>query len=159
MNDLVERLHLHDDPRLYMEADDLMAEAADEIIRLRVQAGDFQMAYRMKCDAETKSQAEEIARLRAELERLKTVPMKYRRMEFNAQLQEENSKLRAEVELMRADAQCGLKLHSVIVDIQKAAADNNDLRVYELLRAAIDAAMGAKAMAELQAEAQKREEY
>lgn len=36
--------------------------------------------------------------LRAEVERLKTVPMKYRRMAFNAELQDENVKLRAEIE-------------------------------------------------------------
>lgn len=36
----------------------------------------------------------EKAALRAELERLKTVPMKYRRMAFNAQLQTENAALR-----------------------------------------------------------------
>jgi len=36
----------------------------------------------------------ETAVLRKEVERLKTVPMKYRRMEFNAQLQAENKVLR-----------------------------------------------------------------
>ncbi len=35
MSDIIERLRLHDDDRLYQEADVLMAEAADEIERLR----------------------------------------------------------------------------------------------------------------------------
>ena len=46
--------------------------------------------------------------LEEEIERLKTVPMKYRRMEFNAQLQNENDELRqqlakkdAEIEVLR----------------------------------------------------------
>lgn len=33
----------------------------------------------------------------AEIERLKTLPMKYRRMAFNAELQEENARLKAEL--------------------------------------------------------------
>ena len=36
-----------------------------------------------------------------EVARLKTVPMKYRRMEFNAQLQKENDQLREQVALLR----------------------------------------------------------
>ena len=40
------------------------------------------------------------AALRAELARLKTVPMKYRRMEFNAQLQAENAALRERVKVL-----------------------------------------------------------
>lgn len=46
-------------------------------------------------------QAAELAALRAEVARLKTVPMKYRRMEFNAQLQQENAELRAAIDAMR----------------------------------------------------------
>ena len=36
----------------------------------------------------------------AEVARLKTVPMKYRRMEFNAQLQKENDQLREHVAIL-----------------------------------------------------------
>ena len=43
---------------------------------------------------------EERDALRKEVERLKTVPMKYRRMAFNAQLQEENKALRERVEAL-----------------------------------------------------------
>ena len=43
-----------------------------------------------------KEAAAELRRLHAENERLKTVPMKYRRMEFNAQLQAENERLIAQ---------------------------------------------------------------
>jgi predicted RNase H-like nuclease (RuvC/YqgF family) len=47
-----------------------------EVERLRADAADFHMAYRMKCDEETKAQAVEIERLRAELARLTTpVPL------------------------------------------------------------------------------------
>ena len=37
----------------------------------------------------------------AEVARLKTVPMRYRRMAFNAQLQDENAKLREQVAMLR----------------------------------------------------------
>jgi len=37
----------------------------------------------------------------AEVARLKSVPMKYRRMAFNAQLQDENAQLREQVALLR----------------------------------------------------------
>ena len=40
----------------------------------------------------------QVTALTAELERAKTVPMKYRRMSFNARLQEENARLSAENE-------------------------------------------------------------
>ncbi len=40
--------------------------------------------------------------LRAELEKAKSVPMKYRRMEFNAQLQNENTRLRAKLDALKA---------------------------------------------------------
>lgn len=43
---------------------------------------------------------EERDALRKEVERLKTVPMKYRRMAFNAQLQEENKALWERVETL-----------------------------------------------------------
>ena len=39
----------------------------------------------------------ELAKKSAEIERLKTVPMMYRRMAFNAQLQDENNELRQQV--------------------------------------------------------------
>ena len=42
---------------------------------------------------EIESLRTQVAELKAENKRLKTVPMKYRRMEFNAQLQKENADL------------------------------------------------------------------
>ena len=44
-------------------------------------------------EAGKREQASELEAARAEIERLKTVPMKYRRMAFNAHLQDENAKL------------------------------------------------------------------
>ena len=44
-------------------------------------------------EAGKQDQAAELEAARAEIARLKTVPMKYRRMAFNAQLQDENAKL------------------------------------------------------------------
>ncbi len=41
---------------------------------------------------------ERIKELERELEAAKTMPMKYRRMEFNAQLQQENESLRAQLD-------------------------------------------------------------
>jgi hypothetical protein len=50
------------------------AEKAEaEVESLRADAADFHMAYRMKCDEETKAQAVEIERLRAELARRTTL--------------------------------------------------------------------------------------
>ena len=37
----------------------------------------------------------------AEIARLKSVPMKYRRMAFNAQLQNENAQLRAQIKMLQ----------------------------------------------------------
>ena len=48
---------------------------------------------------------DEITRLEAELAKAKTVPMKYRRMAFNAQLQDEVKKLEAENAALKADAE------------------------------------------------------
>ena len=45
---------------------DETAELREELDRLRADAENFHMAYRMKCDKETKAQAVEIDRLRAE---------------------------------------------------------------------------------------------
>lgn len=42
-------------------------KALDELATLRAERDSFHMAYRMKCDAETKAQAVEIERLRAQL--------------------------------------------------------------------------------------------
>lgn len=48
---------------------------------------------------------EQLAEKDAEIERLKTVPMKYRRMEFNAQLQRENDDLRQQLAASQAREQ------------------------------------------------------
>lgn len=45
---------------------------------------------------------EENARLREELDRAKQMPMKYRRMEFNAQLQKESDELREQLAAAQA---------------------------------------------------------
>ncbi len=50
------------------EAADRIEADADELARLRAEAASFQMAYRLKCDEETKAQAMEILRLRTALE-------------------------------------------------------------------------------------------
>lgn len=49
-----------------------------------------------------KDAADALQALQAENARLKTVPMKYRRMEFNAQLQQENDALQAERDALQA---------------------------------------------------------
>jgi hypothetical protein len=50
---------------------------------------------------------EKATTLRAELEKAKSVPMKYRRMEFNAQLQNENTRLRAELDALKEQEPAG----------------------------------------------------
>lgn len=47
------------------------------------------------------AQAERIRVLEGEVARMKTVPMKYRRMEFNAQLQHENATLTERIRVLR----------------------------------------------------------
>ena len=47
----------------------------------------------------------------AEVARLKSVPMKYRRMAFNAQLQNENAQLHEQVALLRSTMQVFAKLY------------------------------------------------
>jgi len=63
--------------------------------------------------------------LHAEIERLKTVPMKYRRMTFNAELQNEVTALHAERERLKNDDNhiCG---HMIAVDALRA--ENQKLR-------------------------------
>ena len=51
---------------------------------------------------QNEKQAERIKELEQQIARLKTVPMKYRRMEFNAQLQRENTEQAAEISRLKA---------------------------------------------------------
>ena len=53
--------------------------------------------YTDVCEETIKSLRQQLAAKDAEIERLKTVPMKYRRMAFNAQLQNENDQLRQQL--------------------------------------------------------------
>ena len=53
--------------------------------------------YTDVCEETIKSLRQQLAAKDAEIERLKTVPMKYRRMAFNAQLQNENAQLRQQL--------------------------------------------------------------
>ena len=62
----------------------------------------------------TNQAAAELRRLHEENERLRTVPMKYRRMEFNAQLQEENNRLHVlNTKLLKALFRAASALESV----------------------------------------------
>ena len=63
--------------------------------------------YTDVCEETIKSLRQQLAAKDAEIERLKTVPMKYRRMAFNAQLQNENAQLRQQ--LAEALAACKTK--------------------------------------------------
>jgi len=58
-------------------------EARAEVERLRADAADFHMAYRMKCDEETKAQAVEIEMLRADAERYRWLRARYRAMSMD----------------------------------------------------------------------------
>ena len=58
--------------------------------------------------------AERIKKLEQQIARLKTVPMKYRRMEFNAQLQRENTEQAAEISRLKAlVGKCACSLHAI----------------------------------------------
>lgn len=71
-----------------------IAELEEENARLKAESRDASLGlndyYGMKLAARVRELEEENARLR-------TVPMKYRRMQFNAQLQDENKELRAQL--------------------------------------------------------------
>ena len=83
-----------------------------------------ELAYR---DAELERLQADLIAQAAENAKLTTVPMKYRRMEFNAQLQTENNALTAEMMALRTS-------HAALVaDLTDAAAT---LRRYETLHLA-----------------------
>lgn len=85
----------------------------------------------------------DVLEMRAEIERLKTVPMKYRRMTFNAQLQDENAQLCQQ--LAERDAELKRINHALNddrVDLTITAAEAiKELRQQiTLLRDALDSA-------------------
>lgn len=59
--------------------------------------------------------------LEQEVERLKTVPMKYRRMEFNAQLQEENAELRQQLAVAQLQIKQYREAHQAVIGCIDAA--------------------------------------
>ena len=77
-----------------VDADTIICRQAEKITALLTERDGYVKAHRETFEAQTKL----ITALTAEVERLKTVPMKYRRMEFNAQLQNENVALRSRCE-------------------------------------------------------------
>jgi len=70
-----------------------------------------------------------VAELEAEVSRLKTVPMKYRRMQFNAELQEQVFKLEAQLAEKNSEAQSAnsrlheVSMHCVTVEMQLAETE------------------------------------
>lgn len=72
--------------------DDLLYQSSDGNYLLSSTAKLFKCFVFARADLEAT-----IAEKDAEIERLKTVPMKYRRMQFNAQLQDENNELRQQL--------------------------------------------------------------
>jgi hypothetical protein len=77
--------------------------------------------------------------LERELEAAKTAPMKYRRTEFNAQLQQENESLRTQLEAVRKDAE----RYRFIRDANRSSCIDHELATYamESLDEYVDAAM------------------
>ena len=86
----------------YQDAGRMLCEESAKAEALRQQLAEAKFARRQ---AETdKSDVERtLVAANAEIERLKAVPMKYRRMEFNAQLQCENNELRRQLAAKDAD--------------------------------------------------------
>lgn len=80
----------------------------------------------------------ELAKKDAKIERLKTVPMMYRRMAFNAQLQDENAELQQQLAALKTglheicaaidDPACDLTLTTVEC-IKKLKAENESLKL------------------------------
>jgi hypothetical protein len=73
-------------------------------------------------EAGKREQASELEAARAEIERLKTVPMKYRRMAFNAHLQDENAKLSKQLAAEQAKnvGMRELVEHFALIDLGKS---------------------------------------
>ncbi len=70
---------------------------------------------------------EKATTLRAELEKAKSVPMKYRRMEFNAQLQNENTRLRAELDALNRQEPVAWECRGDIYRVPQRYIDTNRL--------------------------------
>ena len=64
----------------------------------------------------------QLAKQDVEIARLKTVPMKYRRMEFNAQLQHKNTKLEAQLATVTAQRDLLGKILSCQVKLNESEA-------------------------------------
>jgi hypothetical protein len=114
---LVERLRTRPtgDPYLHMMAH----EAADELERLQAAEADFHMAYRMKCDEETKAQAVEIERLTAAL---KTANGQAEHFEREWYLRgDELERLRMDLENTRAEA---------VLAVSAARAEGSERRIH-----------------------------
>ena len=62
----------------------------------------------------------------AEIARLKTVPMKYRRMEFNAQLQDEVAKLEKENDQLREQVALLREAFQTFIDEHEECSDADD---------------------------------
>jgi transposase-like protein len=146
---------LHGDDPDSIAARDAAAAAwrvrTDEIARmraendsLRAEAESFHTDYRMKCDEETKAQAVEIDRLRAENAELQkeNTALTLLRADFahrNAELWERAEKDRADAERL-AFLYSGVRtLSSALIDIELILL-NGDVPTIDEVRAAIDAA-------------------
>ena len=75
----------------------------------------------------------------AEVARLKTVPMKYRRMEFNAQLQKENDQLREQVAMLREAFQTFIDEHEECSDADDWLAMMCSCEAYHVAKEALTA--------------------
>ena len=91
--------------------------------------------YEERLQIEVEELRQQLATKDAEIERLKTVPMKYRRMAFNAQLQDENAQLCQQ--LAEAQTQSARRLEGLC----KCGIEKDKLREQvTLLRDALDEA-------------------
>lgn len=75
-----------------------------------------------------------IAEQEAEIERLKAVPMKYRRMQFNAELQDENNALRQQLTTLQSKADA--REHALEFSIKWLDANG-----YQLMARKVEAAL------------------
>ena len=92
---------------------------ADILPDRSVKVGQPLFAYPPDAQAEIAKRDNRIKELEQQIARLKTVPMKYRRMGFNAQLQRENTEQAAEITRLKAViAKCEevLELNLVFMD-------------------------------------------
>lgn len=83
--------------------------------------------YTDVCEATIESLRQQLADMTKERDKAKAMPMKYRRMEFNAQLQDENEALRQQLAAAQDDASTAwAQAHRLAIELECLIMDTKD---------------------------------